>query len=174
MLQARQTKLFSVLYCTYTTLKLQDQRSRQCFKRPSFALLGDRFVTLTRASYGFVSVRGILFSSTILSCLGVLEAGDSLSNLSVGGREKRRESRAASGDMAPFPYLPMVAIMASLLSLLIAEMGVFSYAGYMVEYLGVVDNKDQAGEIINYCRLTSFSDHLRLVLVLLFLKGVSG
>lgn len=103
-----------------------------------------------------------------------METGDSLSNLSVGVKEKRRESREASGDIAPFPYMPMVAIMASLLSLLIAEMGVFSYAGYMVEYLGVVDNKDQAGEAIRYCRLTSFSNNLRLVLVLVCLKGVAG
>ena len=49
--------------------------------------------------------------------------------------------------MALFPYLPMAAILASLVSNLVVQMSVFSYAGFMVEYLGVVDDKDKAGEI---------------------------
>ena len=49
--------------------------------------------------------------------------------------------------MAPFPYMAMVAILASLVSYLLVQMSVFSYAGYMVEYLGVVDDKDKSGEI---------------------------
>ena len=48
--------------------------------------------------------------------------------------------------MAPFPYLPMAAILASLVSNLVVQMSVFSYAGFMVEYFGVVDDKDQSGE----------------------------
>ena len=49
--------------------------------------------------------------------------------------------------MAPFPYLPLAAILASLVSNLVVQMSVFSYAGFMVEYLGVVDDKDKAGEL---------------------------
>lgn len=49
--------------------------------------------------------------------------------------------------MAPFPYMAMVAILASLVSIELVQMSVFSYAGYMVEYLGVVDDKDKSGEI---------------------------
>ena len=48
--------------------------------------------------------------------------------------------------MSPFPYLPMASILASLVSTMVAQMSVFSYAGFMVEYLGVVDDKDKAGE----------------------------
>ena len=48
--------------------------------------------------------------------------------------------------MAPFPFLPMAAILGSLVSTLIVQMSVFSYAGFMVEYLGVVDDQDKAGE----------------------------
>eukprot|EP00904_Undaria_pinnatifida_P008634 jgi/Undpi1/4900/HiC_scaffold_19.g08252.m1 len=47
--------------------------------------------------------------------------------------------------MAPFPYLPMMAIMASLVSSMVVQMSVYAYAGYMVEHLGVVDDKDEAG-----------------------------
>ena len=48
--------------------------------------------------------------------------------------------------MAAFPYMPMVAIMASLVSSLVVQMSAFSYVGYMVQYLGVVDDKNKAGE----------------------------
>lgn len=41
----------------------------------------------------------------------------------------------------------MLAIMASLVSYLIAQISVYAYAGYMVEHLGVVDDKDKAGEM---------------------------
>ena len=48
--------------------------------------------------------------------------------------------------MAPFPYMPMLAIMTSLVSYLVVQMSLYAYAGYMVEHLGVVDDKDKAGE----------------------------
>ena len=61
------------------------------------------------------------------------------------------------GDMAPFPYMPMVAILASLVSYLIVQMSVFAYAGYMVEYLGAVDDKNKAGETSNTLNDTTLS-----------------
>lgn len=48
--------------------------------------------------------------------------------------------------MAPFPYVAMLAIMASLVSSMVVQMSVFAYAGYMVEHLGVVDDKDESGD----------------------------
>ena len=48
--------------------------------------------------------------------------------------------------MAPFPYLPMTAIMACIISQQVVLMRVFAYSGFMVEYLGAVDDKDKAGE----------------------------
>ena len=47
--------------------------------------------------------------------------------------------------MAPFPYLPMVAIMTTLVTDSVAQMNVIAYAGFMVEFLGVVDDKNEAG-----------------------------
>eukprot|EP00904_Undaria_pinnatifida_P008637 jgi/Undpi1/4903/HiC_scaffold_19.g08255.m1 len=47
--------------------------------------------------------------------------------------------------MAPFPYVAILAIMACLVSSMVVEMSVYAYAGYMVEHLGVVDDKDEAG-----------------------------
>eukprot|EP00904_Undaria_pinnatifida_P000574 jgi/Undpi1/10517/HiC_scaffold_29.g12967.m1 len=47
--------------------------------------------------------------------------------------------------MPGFPYLPMAAIMASLVTDMVLRMNVVAYAGFMVEYLGVVDDKDKAG-----------------------------
>ena len=55
--------------------------------------------------------------------------------------------RLGRDEMAPFPYLPMAAIMAALVSQQVVQMSIFSYAGFMVEYLGAVDDKDKAGEI---------------------------
>ena len=49
-------------------------------------------------------------------------------------------------DMSPFPYLPMVAIMTTLVTDMVVQMNVVAYSGFMVEHLGVVDNKDEAGE----------------------------
>eukprot|EP00904_Undaria_pinnatifida_P000576 jgi/Undpi1/10519/HiC_scaffold_29.g12969.m1 len=60
-------------------------------------------------------------------------------------REKDRSSSLISANMAPFPYMPMLAIMISLVSYLVVQISVFAYAGYMVEHLGVVDDKDKAG-----------------------------
>ena len=47
--------------------------------------------------------------------------------------------------MAPFPYLPMLAIMASLVSQVVVQMSVYAYAAFMVEHLGVVNDGDKAG-----------------------------
>ena len=49
--------------------------------------------------------------------------------------------------MAPFPYFPLAAIVASLVSQQVVQMSVFSYAPFMVEYVGVVDDSDEAGEM---------------------------
>ena len=48
--------------------------------------------------------------------------------------------------MAPFPYTAMTAIMTGLISQQVVQMSIFAYAGFMVEYLGAVDDKDEAGE----------------------------
>lgn len=47
--------------------------------------------------------------------------------------------------MPPFPYLPMGAILVSLVSFLVIQMSIFANAGFM-EYLGIVSHKDKAGE----------------------------
>ena len=49
--------------------------------------------------------------------------------------------------MAPFPYFQMMTIMSGLVSQQVVQMSIFAYAGFMVEYLGAVDDKDKAGEI---------------------------
>ena len=48
--------------------------------------------------------------------------------------------------MGSFPYLPLLAIMASVVSLIVAQVNVFVYAGFMVEHLGAVDDKDKSGK----------------------------
>lgn len=49
--------------------------------------------------------------------------------------------------MASFLVLPMMMVLVfSLLSAWIVEYSLFSYVGSMVEDLGVVDDKDKAGE----------------------------
>lgn len=48
--------------------------------------------------------------------------------------------------MASFPYLPLLAILVSLVSTLVIHMSLFAYAGFMVEYFGIVNHKDKAGE----------------------------
>ena len=64
--------------------------------------------------------------------------------------------------MAPFPYMPMLAIMISLVSYLVVQISVFAYAGYMVEHLGVVDDKDKAGETrLRRNSMKLYSDGLR-------------
>lgn len=40
----------------------------------------------------------------------------------------------------------MVAIMTTLVTDMVVQMNVVAYSGFMVEHLGVVDNKDEAGE----------------------------
>lgn len=48
--------------------------------------------------------------------------------------------------MAPFPVLPVMVLVVSLLSAWIVELSLSSYAGYMVEFVGIVEDKDEAGE----------------------------
>lgn len=50
--------------------------------------------------------------------------------------------------MSRFPYVPMVAIMMTLVTTMVCQMSLFSYAGFMVEHLGVVDDKDKAGKTL--------------------------
>ena len=59
----------------------------------------------------------------------------------VGGRCERLVIKI----MAPFPYLPMLAIMASLVSQEVVQMSVYAYAAFMVEHLGVVNDSDESG-----------------------------
>lgn len=74
--------------------------------------------------------------------------------LHVGAHKSHTRTRKGSvpihsivcTSMAPFPYMPMLAIMASLVSYLAVQMSIFSYVGFMMEYLGVVDDTDKAGE----------------------------
>ena len=40
----------------------------------------------------------------------------------------------------------MAAILVSLVSFMVIQMSVFAYAGFMVEYLGIVSHKNEAGE----------------------------
>ena len=53
---------------------------------------------------------------------------------------------STAGTMAPFPYLPLLAIMASVVSLTVAQVNVFVYAGFMMEHLGAVNDKDKSGK----------------------------
>ena len=77
----------------------------------------------------------------------LLDVGDPVTNIVVTlfSRDFSMCRVTCAEIMAPFPYLPMLAIMASLVSSMVVQMSVFTYAGYMVEHLGVVDDKDEAG-----------------------------
>ena len=56
----------------------------------------------------------------------------------------------------------MLAIMISLVSYLVVQISLYAYAGYMVEHLGVVDEKDKAGEIrLQQNSMNLYSDALR-------------
>lgn len=46
----------------------------------------------------------------------------------------------------PFPWLPMLAIAIGLVSHSYALTSLFPYVGYMVQSLGVTDDKDEAGQ----------------------------
>lgn len=50
----------------------------------------------------------------------------------------------------PFPLLPMVAIAICLVTVAYALCNLFPYGGYMVQYLGVADDKDEAGKCYAY------------------------
>lgn len=47
----------------------------------------------------------------------------------------------------------MAAIMATLVTDNVAQMNVVAYAGYMVENLGVIDDKDKAGKTYSKLRI---------------------
>lgn len=47
----------------------------------------------------------------------------------------------------PFPWLAMMALAMCLISHMYTQSSQFAYVGYMVEYLGVVEDKDQVGEL---------------------------
>ena len=49
--------------------------------------------------------------------------------------------------MARFPYFPLAAIVASFVSQQVVQMSVFAYAPFMVQFMGVVDDSDEAGEM---------------------------
>ena len=63
--------------------------------------------------------------------------------------------------MSPFPYLPMMAIMATLVTDMVVQMNVVSYAGFMVESLGTVDDKDKAGETFTLLIVETFMTSAR-------------
>lgn len=56
----------------------------------------------------------------------------------------------------PFPWLPMLAIAIGLVSHSYSLSSLFPYVGYMVQQLGVAEDKDEAGQsgglLINSCR----------------------
>ena len=51
----------------------------------------------------------------------------------------------ARGMEAPFPWLPMLALAIGLVSHSYSLSSLFPYVGYMVQHLGVTDDKDEAG-----------------------------
>ncbi|CAB1117720.1 unnamed protein product [Ectocarpus sp. CCAP 1310/34] len=55
------------------------------------------------------------------------------------------------GDMGtPFPWLPMLALAIGLVSHSYSLSSLFPYVGYMVQHLGVTDDKDEAGYYAGY------------------------
>ena len=50
---------------------------------------------------------------------------------------------------SPFPWLPMLAISIGLVSHSYALTSLFPYVGYMVQHLGITDDKDEAGQSLN-------------------------
>ncbi|CAM9579188.1 unnamed protein product [Ectocarpus fasciculatus] len=60
-------------------------------------------------------------------------------------QEKKKEATSA-----PFPWLPMLAIAIGLVSHSYALTSLFPYVGYMVQHLGVTDDKDEAGYYAGY------------------------
>lgn len=63
-----------------------------------------------------------------------------------------QSTRPERGTMAtPFPWLPMVAIVMCLVTVTYTLCNPFPYAGYMVQHLGVADDKDEAGKFASEC-----------------------
>ena len=59
-----------------------------------------------------------------------------------------KPTRLERTDMGtPFPWLPMVAISMGLVVHSYALTNLFPYVGYMVQSLGVTDDKDEAGKL---------------------------
>lgn len=50
--------------------------------------------------------------------------------------------------MGSFPFLPMAVLVVSLFSAWFVELSLTSYVGYMVLHLGIVDDKDESGELV--------------------------
>lgn len=55
---------------------------------------------------------------------------------------------AGSTAATPFPWLPMLAIAVVLVSHSYALTSLFPYVGYMVQSLGISDDKDEAGQSV--------------------------
>ena len=49
--------------------------------------------------------------------------------------------------------MPMLAIMMTLVTTMVSQMNLISYAGSMVQHLGVVDDKDKAGKNTSFACL---------------------
>ena len=72
----------------------------------------------------------------------------------------------------PFPLLPMVAISLCLVTVAYSICNLFPYAGYMVQHLGVTDDKDEAGKLAGVThdqanfrtpKILSILQHLHLI-----------
>ena len=59
-----------------------------------------------------------------------------------------RLERANMGT--PFPWRPMVAVGFCTVTVTYTLCSLFAYVGYMVQYLGVTDDKDEAGKFAKY------------------------
>lgn len=63
--------------------------------------------------------------------------------------------------MSPFPWLPMLAIATGLISHSYCLSSLFPYVGYMVQHIGVTDDKDEAGELLALSSAVLFLFFLR-------------
>lgn len=66
-----------------------------------------------------------------------------------GARTWTEQRIEEPGTMAPFPWVPMLALSVSFLSNSYCISSLFAYLGYMMEHIGVADNKDEAGESLS-------------------------
>ena len=49
----------------------------------------------------------------------------------------------------PFPWMPMLALAVGLVSHSYSLSSLFPYVGYMVQHLGITDDKDEAGQSVS-------------------------